>query len=515
MAIGTYLGRMKLVAAATAVAFYGLSVAPSAVAATPQKGGTLNISFPGSPRLLDPAITGSLEEWVVTSWLYNNLTRMNSKYEIEPDLAESWEASESGKVWTFKLRQGVKFQSGGELTADDVVFSIKRILDPEVKSRGRGAIGPIENVEAVDQHTVRFTLSRPIAEFPANMTLPYARIIRKDTDVKLDTASDGTGPFILKEYVVGDRVVVIRNPDYFRENEPYVDEVRVQVYPDATAEINALKAGQTHIMWQVRPDQVSLLDGDSAIKVEEIPSGSFVTVVMRSDEPPFDNPLVRKALKLSVDRETIVKAALQGHGAIANDQSLPPNSPLFNDKALPAKRDIAKAKSLLKEAGYPNGLDLTLFTSDARVGMLPLALMTQQMAREAGFNIKLQTVTWDVFLNQVWEKKNFYVQNWFARPTNDSRISPYFLSRDKGGSLNDYYYSNPELDELLLQAQGELDQEKRKNLYHEAQRIISEDGPGIIPFFKNNISAYRTNVAGFSVDPGINLSAEQVWLKKD
>jgi peptide/nickel transport system substrate-binding protein len=198
---------------------------------------------------------------------------------------------------------------------------------------------------------------------------------------------------------------------------------------------------------------------------------------------------------------------------IGNDQSLAPNSPIFNAAVKPPARDIAQAKRLLAQAGHPGGLKLTLYTSDARVGMLPLALMTQQMAREAGFDISIQTVPWDVFLNTVWEKRNFYVQNWFARPTNDTSISPFFMTRDKGGSLNDYFYSNAEVDSLLGAAQGELDAAKRRKLYGDAQALIASEGPGIIPFFKNNISAFRLSVQGFSVDPGINLAAEQVWLR--
>lgn len=485
----------------------------SAQQATPIKGGMLRVSFPGSPRLLDPPITGSLEEWVVTSWLYNNLTRVDEKLNVKPDLAESWSAADNGKEWTFKLAKGVKFHSGKEMTAEDVAYSINRILDPAVKSRGRGGIGPITKIDVIDPYTVKFILSKPIAEFPANLTLPYARIVPKDTKVNLNTAEDGTGPFILKEFVVGEKVVVERNPNYFRPGIPYVDSVQVQVYSDATAEINALKDGKTDIMWQVRPEQVALLKGVPAVRLEEIPSGSYVNIVMRSDQPPFDNPLVRKALKLTLDRKAIVEAALNGHGAIGNDQSLPSISPIFNQAVKPAARDIAQAKKLLAQAGHPNGLKLTLYTSDARVGMLPLALMTQQMAREAGFDISIQSVPWDVFLNTVWEKRNFYVNNWFARPTNDTSISPFFMTRDKGGSLNDYFYSNPEVDSLLSSAQGELDPAKRKKQYGDAQALISSDGPGIIPFFKNNISAFRLSVQGFSVDPGINLAAEQVWLR--
>jgi len=511
VALRSRLGAVLALAAALLCVPLG---AAAQAAAAPTNGGILRVSFPGSPRLIDPPITGSLEEWVVTSWLYNNLTRVDSKLVVQPDLAESWSAEDGGKAWTFKLRRGVKFHSGKEMTGEDVAYSINRILDPAVKSRGRSGIGPITKIEVPDPYTVRFTLDKPIAEFPANLTLPYARIVPKDTKVNLNTAEDGTGPFILKEFVVGEKVIVQRNPNYFRSGLPHVDAVHVQIYPDATAEINALKDGKTDVMWQVRPEQVKLLQGVPAVRVEQIPSGSYVSIVMRSDQPPFDNVLVRKALKLTLDRKAIVEAALNGHGAIGNDQSLPPISPIFNAAVKASGRDVAQAKKLLAQAGHPNGLKLTLYTSDARVGMLPLALMTQQMAREAGFDISIQTVPWDVFLNTVWEKRPFYVNNWFARPTNDTSISPFFMTRDKGGSLNDYFYSNPEVDRLLGTAQGELDAGKRKELYGQAQALISSEGPAIIPFFKNNISAFRLSVQGFTVDPGINLTAEQIWLRR-
>jgi peptide/nickel transport system substrate-binding protein len=496
------------------VASVAFAVTPVSMAQNIQAGGVLRISFPGSPRLLDPPITGSAEEWIITSWLYNNLTRVDSKFALQPDLAESWEPNANATVWTFKLVHGVKFHSGKEMTSADVVYSIDRILDPNTKSRGKGGLGPITKVEAVDPFTVRFTLAQPVADFPSNLALPYARITPKDTKLNLNTQADGTGPFVLKEFVVGEKVVVDRNPNYFRKGYPRVDEVRASVYPDPTAEINALKEGKTDIMWQVRPDQVALLTNVPGIKVSEVSTGSFVDIVMRSDQPPFDNPLVRKALKLTLDRKVIVDNILGGHGVIGNDQSLPPNNPFHNASVKAPTRDIAKAKQLLAQAGHPDGLKLTMYTSDARVGMLPLALLTQQMAREAGFDISIQNVPWDVFLNTVWEKRPFYINNWFARPTTDTSISPFFMTRSKGGSLNDFFYSNPEVDKLLSEAQGELDVAKRKELYGKAEAIIAEDGPAVIPFFKNNITAYRTAVGGYSADPGINLLADQVWLTR-
>jgi peptide/nickel transport system substrate-binding protein len=508
------LSRRFRFAVALLTAFVVVLAAPWAAAQNVQPGGTLRISFPGSPRLLDPPITGSAEEWIVTSWLYNNLTRVDDKFVVQPDLAESWEPNATGTVWTFKLAKGVKFHSGREVVADDVVHSINRILDPNTKSRGKGGLGPISKVEAVDPYTVRFTLSQPVADFPSNLALPYARITPRDTKLNLNTAADGTGPFMLKEFVVGEKVVVEKNPNYFRKGFPRVDQVVATIYPDSTAEINALKEGKTDIMWQVRPDQVPLLANANNVKVQEVPTGSFVPIVMRSDQPPFDNPLVRKALKLTLDRKVIVDNILGGHGVIGNDQSLPPNNPMYNAAVKPATRDVAKAKALLAQAGHPNGLKLTLYTSDARVGMLPLALLTQQMAKDAGFDISIQNVPWDVFLNTVWEKRPFYINNWFARPTTDTSITPFFTTRDKGGSLNDYYYSNPEVDKLLLAAQGELNAQKRKQLYGQAQVLISEDGPAVIPFFKNNITAFRGNIEGYGADPGVNLLADQAWIRR-
>lgn len=491
----------------------GMFIAEAA-AQTPQKGGTLRVSVPGSPRLIDPPITGSAEEWMVTSWLYNNLTKVDASFNVQPDLAESWKAEDGGKVWTFVIRKGVKFHSGREVNADDVESSISRILDPNTKSRGRGGLGPIDKIEVVDPLTVRFALKQPIADFPSNLALPYARITPKGTTINLNTQADGTGPFILKEFIVGEKVVLAKNPNYFRSGLPHIDGLQLTVVPDSTAEINALKDGRADVMWQVRPDQVALLNGVAGIKVEEVPTGTFVPIVMRSDQPPFNDARVRKALKLSIDRKTAVQNILGGHGTVGNDQSLPPNNPFYNPGLKAPQRDVAKAKQLLKDAGHPDGLKVTLYTSDARVGMLPLALIAKDMAKDAGFDISIQNVPWDVFLNTVWEKRPFYINNWFARPTTDTSIMPFFVSRDKGGSLNDYFYSNAEVDQLLLAAQGELDAAKRKQLYFKAQEILAEDGPAVITFFRNNITAYRTNVAGYKADPGISFPAEEVWLQK-
>jgi peptide/nickel transport system substrate-binding protein len=178
-------------------------------------GGTLRISATFGLSTINPVAHISGAEWLATRWLYNNLTRLNVKREVVPDLAESWAVSEGGRVWTFKIRRGVQFHMGREVVADDAVATMQTILDPKTASPYRGEIGPMERVDAIDKYTVRFTLRVPFADFPAMMTLPVARIVAREglSDLKALAAKEfGSGPFRLREFVPGDRVTVERFP---------------------------------------------------------------------------------------------------------------------------------------------------------------------------------------------------------------------------------------------------------------------------------------------------------------
>jgi peptide/nickel transport system substrate-binding protein len=215
-------------------------------------------------------------EWIATKWMYNNLTRLNVKREVVPDLAESWAAADNGRVWTFKLRQGAKFHIGREVTADDVVATIQTLLDPKVASPYRGEIGPVDRVEAVDKHTVRFTLKAPYADFPALMTIPNARIVARERlqDVKGLAAKEfGSGPFKLKEFVPGDHLAVERFTDYYRKGLPYLDSASIKVFPEPSTELTAFKSKEIDMIWDVTPDlysQVATLAGVDAMAVRHV-----------------------------------------------------------------------------------------------------------------------------------------------------------------------------------------------------------------------------------------------------
>ncbi len=213
-------------------------------------GGLLRVSVTFGLSTINPVMHISGAEWTATKWMYNNLTRLNVKREVVPDLAASWSAADGARVWTFKLRPGVKFHSGRELVADDVVATFTTLLDAKTASPYRGEVGPIDKVEAVDKHTVRFTMRAPFSIFPETVSVPNARIVAREGlgDLKALAAREfGTGPFKLKEFVPGDRLVVERFGDYFRKGQPYLDGAMLRVFPEPTTELTAFKSKEVDL----------------------------------------------------------------------------------------------------------------------------------------------------------------------------------------------------------------------------------------------------------------------------
>src|SRR5438045_8364839 len=263
-----------------------------ALAQNEKPGGLLRVSVTFGLSTINPIMHISGAEWMATKWMYNNLTRLNAKREPVPDLAESWSASDGARAWTFKLRGGVKFHTGRELTAEDVVATFTTLLDPKTASPSRGEVGPIERVEAVDKLTVRCTLKSPFSVLPAVLAVPNARIVAREGlgDMKaLASRELGTGPFKLKEFVPGDRLVVERFGEYFRTGEPYLDGVVLRVFPDPATELTAFKSKEIDLIAGLTPDlysQVATLPGAEALAVA---GGTFAAVTLPSDKPPSND----------------------------------------------------------------------------------------------------------------------------------------------------------------------------------------------------------------------------------
>lgn len=503
-------------AATGALAMPTLAVGP-ALAQGEKYGGMLRVSVTYGLSTLNPIMHISGAEWIATKWMYNNLTRLNVKREVVPDLAESWSAGDGARVWTFKLRQGVKFHTGRELAADDVVATFTTLLDPKTASPYRGEVGPIDKVEAVDRHTVRFTLRAPFADFPATMAIPNARIVAREGlgDLKALASRDfGTGPFKLKEFVPGDRLVVERFGDYFRKGQPFLDAALLRVFPEPSTELTAFKSKEIDLITDVSPDlysQVATLGGAEAMAVA---GGTFAAVTLPGDKPPFNDNRVREALKLCADRTLMLAAIYNSQGELGNDHPVSTAYPVH--AALPPRTvDLVRARALLREAGLGGGVSFKLFAANSPPIREKIAVVLKEMARPAGFNIDVEVLAYDRYLAQVWNKGVPYVVYYGTRPTADAILMKLYHPKE-GLDEGRWAPSHGNAIRLLEQARETLDADRRRRLYAEFQKTSRDEGPFLLPFFRNELSGKWSFVRDYRLNPASSdMVLDEVWLAPD
>jgi peptide/nickel transport system substrate-binding protein len=486
--------------AGTAIGLMGL---PSIVSAAepPKRGGVLRMSVDQGAAVIHPLFARVNPEYLVTELLYSNLTRLRPDMTVEPDLALSWTPDPMLIEWTFNLRPGVTFHDGSAMTADDVVATFKAILDPKTASPGRTNVGPIQDVAVVDPLKVKFTLSGAFADFPVALTYTNARIMPAKVIEKkladLSTSAIGTGPFKLVSYEPDRKIVVERNPTYYDPARPYLDRVEVLVYPDRTAEASALISGDTDLMLSTAAGEYERLAKASGVKTLRTPSGQFLNINMGCDQKPFNDVRVRQALASTIDREAMVGFVAGGYGTPGNDTPL--NAAYHFHKASPLKKpDFAKAKKLLAEAGYPNGIDLTLVASDKPETRTQLAVAVREMASAAGFRINVQTMPHATYLDQVWKKGNFYVGFYNMQPTADAIFKLLYTS---DAAWNETRWNNAEFDAVVNAARVETDETKRAALYAKAQEMMNGGVPSVIPAFFDILAAQRSYVEGYVLHP--------------
>ncbi|MBI2941494.1 MAG: ABC transporter substrate-binding protein [Chloroflexi bacterium] len=483
---------------------------PPATTAQPRRGGTLRIAFSGSAQRLDPATMTLNEEYNVTLAIYNNLVRVDPQLRPQPELATSWQSSDDLKTWTFSLRQGVRFHHGKVFNADDVVFTFRRLLDPRTASAARSILSFMEGVEKTDDHTVLFHLKQANADLPMILGFAQGRILPSDRgDEQIAREPSGTGPFRFKELVPGDRVTMVRNPDYWEPGLPYLDEVRHVTMPEQASQTAALTGGTIEMIWQLNLEAKPTLDADPGVVVAQVESGGYQPIVMRSDRPPFDDNRLRLAMKYVVDRPQMRQAVLLGLGSLGTDHPIPPVNPFYSDQGI-RQRDVEKARQLLKEAGYPDGINLTLYTTAGRPGLVEQAVAFKEMAAPAGIRIDVQKVPNSVYWADYWMKKDFIVSNWNFRPTVDETLSTAYHSEAK---WNEAHWKSPKLDDLIVGARGVRDADRRKQLYAEAAKILMDEGPVVVAFFRPMISAMRKSVHGFQVHPATWMDVRSTWME--
>ena len=478
---------------------------------TPKRGGTLTMAMVADFGSLDPPMVWSQVDQALTQALYDNLLMIQPDGSVKPELAASWEANDDLSSYTFHLRKGVKFHHGKDFKAEDVLFTFERLMDPVLDSPIRPTFDTtVEDIVALDDYTVRFDLVGPNAFFLDALSLQQVRIMPADVDVeRLHLEAFGTGPFMLEELLPGERVTMVRNPDYWEEGKPYLDKYVILNVREAATRAEALKSGDVDVVFNLDFQSVPSIEAHPETVVLETPGSAWIGMPMRNDIPPFDNKLVRQAMQAATDRESILQAAQLGRGEIAYDHPIPSDDPLFSPQhAASVVYDPELAKQLLAEAGYPDGIDVTLHTSDIGAGMVEMAVAFKEGAAPAGIRVDVQRVSSDLFWDSYWSVEPFTVTWWAGRPNPDLAMSIQYQ-----GSWNAPNFLNEEFDELLLRGRGET-LEERKVTYDRIQEILIDEVPRLVVAFKPMLYGARNNVRGVVPHPlgPIAIILQDGWL---
>ena len=491
-----------------------LALALPTFGAAQSNGGTLKISHSTRIATLNPLSLSGPAEYPVIDMAYSGLTRIGPDSQPMPDLAKSWEGSPDATEFTFRLHEGVTFHDGTPATSSDVVATYEAILNPDIPSSALSVLNMIDSVKAVDDLTVKFTLSSPFADFPTSTAHANARIISEEAlsgDLtKLDTVVNGTGPFKMESYDSARITRLVRNENYFSEGKPYLDAVEMHLFPDLAAETTNFLSGEIDVMLLVQQADYARISSTPGINALRVPSGRYVNVVMRFDQPPFDNLKVREALAYAIDRQLLVDLVLEGLGRPGHDNILSPEFKFRIDT--PEKNyDPAKAKALLAEAGYPDGISLDLVASNRPAIRAQVAIAIKQMALPAGFDIKVETMPHDTYIANVWKKGNFYMAYWGMQPTEDATFN---LLLTSNASYEDTGWMNAKFDELVNAGRSTTIEAERAAAYSKAQELMLKELPYIIPFYEDVLTASKDHVKGYSINP-INryFYLENVWLE--
>ncbi len=466
-------------------------------AATPKKGGKFVMGL-GYGSTTDSLIPGQDENGFITCVSYgfrNMLTEIDTNGQTIPELAESYEASADAKTWIFKLRRGVEFHNGKTMTADDVIPSFNFHRGDDTKSAGKAFLVPVVSITKKGKYEVEFKLEEGNADFPSIASSGQFPIVPAKDGVLDWQSYVGTGGYTLEKWEPGVRASFKRNPNYFKSGRAHFDEVEMLGILDTTARQSAAMNGDVHAISRVDPKTVHLMGRVKNLKIVEATGTLHYDFPMRVNVAPFDNYDLRMAVKLSADREQMVKKILLDHGELGNDHPISTANPYHNGVMPQRKYDPDQARFHLKKAGM-EGVTLDLSTSDAAfAGAVDASLLLKDSASKIGININVVREPKDGYWANVWNKKPWSVAYWSGRPTEDWMFSAAYTA---GGQWNDTAWHTgaaaDRFNKLVVQARAELDTNKRRELYYECQVIVNDDGGALIPMFANYIMALDKSV---------------------
>lgn len=486
-----FLQNSALSVAAVSAMGLGVNQSVRADAPMPKSGGTLRLGLAGASTSdsYDPGTWGDAFTFVGFAAVYNSLIEIDETGQPIPELAESWHVSDDAKTWTFKLRSGVQFHHGKSLEAADVVASFQHHLGESSKSVIKGLLSSIQTVTAKDKQTVVIALNRPYSEF-LYVVADYHLVIMPMKDGKADWQSGhGTGGYKITSFTPGVAMKLTRNPNYWKAGRAHFAQAELVAIADNTARMNALVTGQVDVINRIDTKIINLMKRNADLVLEETKGALHYTFPMLTDSAQFKDNNVRLAMKHAIDRDAIVKKILRGYGSVGNDHPVSPENSYVNRDIAQKNLDPEKVAFYLKKAGLSK-LSVSINASDAAFsGAVDAAAIFQDSARKAGIDLTLVRKPADGYWSNVWSKEPLCASFWYSSLTPE-RVMGLGYAKDSG--WNDTHWDHPQFNQLLATVRAENDEAKRRGIYNDMQRIISDEGGAIIPVFASSLAA-RSN----------------------
>jgi peptide/nickel transport system substrate-binding protein len=491
-----------------------VSVAGNATwAAGIKDGGNLRAALTGEPDVLDPATSSIYTGAQVYEGIFSKLIDIDAAGKLVPDLATAWTQVDA-KTWKFTLVTDATFHNGEKFTSVDVKYTFDRILDPKTASAYAGLYAQVESVEAPDPATVIFHLKSSFGPFLTNLAT-NGEIVNKKAIESGDPARNpvGTGPFEFVEWVQGDHITVKKNPTYFKKGLPHLDSVTFKFLPVDQSRIDGLSAGELDWVDAIPLQQVKTLQSDPRFTyVSNAVAGIPDYIGLNTKKPPFDNIKVRQAVALAINRDDIRDVAYLGTGEPGLTE-MPTGSTWYDAEGLFApKQDIAKAKELLKEAGYPNGLSVEYLGLPQYPELLKTGQVLRDELKQIGIDMTIKQVDVSVWYD-AFVKGSYTITSAYQERTIDPD-NFYSLVLKSGGPINSTGYSNKDVDALIDKAAASDNGAERKDLYRQIRTITSKDSPLVFVHFETLHYLMNTNVTGSGITPTLSLHMENIGFSE-
>src|SRR4030043_611321 len=474
----------------------------------PVYGGSLVIAQGVEPPGLDPTTaTSTAIPRVVYSNVLEGLVKINRYGKIEPVLAKDYKISRDGKEITFILKKGVKFHDGKAFDAEDVKFTLDRLMDPKTGTAHPEYYKVIDSVQVEDSHTVKIKLKNVNSMFLFNLARPDSLIVNKQAVDRLKSEPIGTGPFKFMEWVRGDQITLAKFDEYHRKGIPYLNKVTFKFIGDPSAQIASLKAGDIDVIaYDVSPENALLLEKDPRFKVFNGYTTTEVILSTNNARKPFDDVRVRRAMAYAIDRKALIEGAMSGYGVLIGSH-MDPGNPYYVHLTSVYPYNPQKAKDLLKEAGYPSGFEAVIKLPERYAYAKRSGEIIADMFSQVGIKLKIELTEWGRGIDRVFKNADF-----------DLTVIGHAEPFDINVYANPKYYfryDSPKFQEAFKKAEMEADPKVRRDLYIACQKMITEDAVNGFLYTLPSLPTMKREVMNWWKDyPMTAVDVTDVWIQK-